>query len=270
MGAQSAMMAEDKAEPINPLLEPVVINIEETLEAALGAEGGMDSDLVVQGKLEVTVVDDTKADLACIQLTDDTNPSDQSKFRYRLHPNMNKASHTSTNLLEIKDASKKFRRNAPAALLKWQHKTTDPKDEEKNIPISLTCWPSAEGNGSQMILEFEFRSTSVVKQLDNIMVKIPARGGQVRSTEIGEARMGGDQCLYWHIPTSSTSTNSSGTCEFFAAMDQDSMFPVQVTATAQSSSICPMELKKVYHQSSGADIKYLCSKKIDYNLTIGG
>ena len=45
------------------------------------------------------------------------------------------------------------RGDAAAALLKWQHKSME---EESAIPVSLLCWPSAEGNGTQMILEFEF------------------------------------------------------------------------------------------------------------------
>ena len=38
---------------LNPLQEPVAILVDETLEAAMGAEGGLNGDLTVQGKFEV-------------------------------------------------------------------------------------------------------------------------------------------------------------------------------------------------------------------------
>eukprot|EP00392_Amoebophrya_sp_AT5.2_P015941 g16166.t1 len=71
---------------VNPLQEPVSILVEETVEAALGAEGGLVGDLTVQGKFEITVHDESKADLAAFKLKQ-LSP----KFKYRLHPNLNKA-----------------------------------------------------------------------------------------------------------------------------------------------------------------------------------
>ena len=53
-GSPPAGMADPTPKPmLNPLQEPVAILVDETLEAAMGAEGGLNGDLTVQGKFEV-------------------------------------------------------------------------------------------------------------------------------------------------------------------------------------------------------------------------
>lgn len=99
----SASPFEEPAQKLNPLKEPVSVAIEETFEASLGAEGGLNNEFTLQGKFEVTVYDDSKADLVCFRLPG----GDGGRFKYRLHPNLNKQSHADSHVLEMRDASKK-------------------------------------------------------------------------------------------------------------------------------------------------------------------
>merc|ERR1719428_45096 len=123
--AQAA--AESAAEPVeaaapavvNPLLDPVKVDIDEQIKAKLEIEGGLSGEAECQGDFKVTVLDTNKADLVCSKLA----PQDQS-FKYKVHPNLNKASHAN-NILEVRDASKAFRANTPVPLVKYQFKTSD-------------------------------------------------------------------------------------------------------------------------------------------------
>ncbi|CAD7950107.1 unnamed protein product [Amoebophrya sp. A120] len=257
-GAAAAMApVEPPRAPVNPLQEPVSILVEETVEAALGAEGGLLGDLTLQGKFEITVHDDAKADLASFKLKQ-LSP----KFKYRLHPNLNKAAQ-GNNLLEIRDPTKKYRPNAAAALLKWQYKA----EEEDLVPLSVTCWPSPEADGVQMIIQYELTDDNA--KLENIVMRIPTSGGvpQIKSVETGEASMVGAEWLQWAIPSIDASSNA-GTLEFFARVDAANMLPVQVRAYA-SKSVCPMDIESVYHQSSQEVLKYAMTQRCEYQLTIG-
>lgn len=243
------------SEKRNPLQEPVAVCVEETLEASLGAEGGLSGDVTIQGKFEIRVYDETKADLACFQMA----PLDQ-KFKYRLHPNLNKQSQA-TNLLEIRDPSRRYRPNSAAPLLKWQQKSSD----EDMIPVSVTCWPSPEADGVQMIIQYELTMDSAV--LENVTVSIPGcQNASVKVIEGGECDHRGET-LTWIIPRID-SDNASGTLEFFARADQNALLPVDVRAVS-STTLCAMEIQSCYHQSSKDNIKYALSKQVEYKLTVG-
>ncbi|CAD7936639.1 unnamed protein product [Amoebophrya sp. A25] len=242
---------------VNPLQEPVSILVEETLEAAMGAEGGLEGDLTLQGKFEITVHDESKADLATFKLKELNN-----KFKYRLHPNLNKTQQAN-NVLEIRDPSRKYRPNSAAALLKWQYKG----DQEDLVPLSVTCWPSPEADGIQMIIQYELTNDDV--KLENVIMRIPTSGSvpQVKSVETGEAGMVGADWLQWAIPSIDASSNA-GTLEFFIRVDAANLLPVQVRAYSQET-VCPMDLTSVYHMTTQDQLKYALSKKCEYQLTIG-
>merc|ERR1712084_105434 len=111
---------------------------------------------------QVTVLDAAKADLVCFKLAPQSN-----EFKYKVHPNLNKASHAN-NILEVREASKAFRANTPAPLLKWQLKSSD----DGFLPITLSCWPTSTADGTQMVLEFELTDDSV--SMENVFIRFPA------------------------------------------------------------------------------------------------
>merc|ERR1719221_230076 len=90
---------------VNPLLDPVKVDIEEKIAAKLQLEGGLDGDVTCTGQFQVTVLDVAKADLVCFKLAPQS-----SEFKYMVHPNLNKASHAN-NVLEVREPSRAFRAN---------------------------------------------------------------------------------------------------------------------------------------------------------------
>merc|ERR1719335_634632 len=142
------------APAVNPLLDPVSVGIEEKITANLQLEGGIVGEAECLGQFVVTVLDTSKADLICFKLAE----QDQ-KFKYKVHPNLNKGSH-SNNILEVRDASKAFKANTPAPLVKWRYTS----NKEEMLPIQLSCWPTTQSDGTQVVLEYELTDDKVTLQ----------------------------------------------------------------------------------------------------------
>jgi hypothetical protein len=246
------------AAPVNPLLDPVKVEIEEKITADLSLEGGMEGEASCTGQFQVTVLDAAKADLVCFKL----NPQDQA-FKYKVHPNLNKASY-SNNALEVRDNTKAFRANQPAPLLKWQMKSGD----EEFLPVQISCWPSSTSDGTQIVVELELTDTSMV--LEDVHIRFPAPQNSrpsVSSASPGEAGFDGG-CVHWIIPQLDSS-ESSGTMEFSAAADQASLVPGEFVATRRDQTKCPMDIVECYHLERKDAISVHLEKSSMYQLKIG-
>lgn len=258
--AKAEAPAERAAPVVNPLLEPVKVDIEEKIEAKCEIEGGLDGEASCTGQFQVTVLDAAKADLVCFKLA----PQDNS-FKYKVHPNLNKASQAA-NVLEVRDASKAFRANMPAPLLKWQMKSND----DAFLPVTLSCWPTSTADGTQMVLEFELTDESIT--LENVFIRFPASNSSrpaIASASPGDCVYdAGSSEVVWHIPVIDKSENS-GTLEFSATADQASLLPATFTATRRGQTRCPMEILECYHQERKDAIDFACEKNCTYILTIG-
>jgi hypothetical protein len=245
---------------INPLLDPVTVTIEEKISASFTTDGSMNGEAECSGLLQVTVLDATKAGLVCFRLS----PLDQ-KFKYRAHPNLNKASQAS-GILEVKDASKALHANAPAPLLRWNLKSS----EDDFLPITLSCWPSPTADGTQVVLEFELQHTSIT--LEEVHVRFPAPPASrpaIQSADVGEANYdAGTQTLHWYIPRIDAS-ESSGALEFTAGADQASLLPFTVEAVRRGRTLCPMVIEECYHQNSREPLGYACELSSIYEFTVG-
>merc|ERR1712007_64290 len=204
------------------------------------------------------VLDASKADLVCFKLAPQNND-----FKYKVHPNLNKASHAN-NILEVRDATKAFRANTPAPLLKWQFKSSD----DAFLPITLSCWPTVTSDGTQMVLEFELTDDSV--SLENVFIRFPASNSSrpaISSASPGDAKYdAGSSQVVWHIPCIDKSENA-GTMEFTAGADQASLLPCTFQATRRGQTRCPMEILECYHQERKDAIDFACEKSSIYILT---
>jgi len=271
MSAAAAPEAEaaaaPEAEPVaaapayNPLMDPVKVEVEEQIKARLDVEGGLNGEVECMGDFKVTVLDPSKADLVCFKLA----PQDQS-FKYKVHPNLNKASHAQ-NILEVRDASKAYKANIEAPLLKWKMTSSN----EDFLPISLSCWPSQTAEGTTIVLEYEMTASDICLEDVHIVFPCPPSGRPViASVEPGEAVFdAGNQQVHWHIPTMDSKEGSSGTLEFTAAADTASLLPYQFTALRRNQCKCPMEILECYHQERKDPITYALSKSSTYTLTVG-
>merc|ERR1712107_208597 len=137
---------------VNPLLDPVKVDIQEEIKATLQIEGGLQGEAECVGQFQVTVLNAEKAGLVAFSLA--PRPAD---FQYKVHPNLNKKSHEA-NVLEVRDASKAYAQDRPAPLVKWRGVSSS----ESFLPVSLSCWPSSTADGTQIVLELELTDKSVV------------------------------------------------------------------------------------------------------------
>jgi len=255
---EEAVEPEPAAPAYNPLMDPVRVEIEERIVAELSLEGGMEGEASCTGQFQVTVLDASKADLVSFKL----NQQNQS-FKYKVHPNLNKASYAN-NALEVRDNTKAFRANQPAPLLKWQLKSSD----EAFIPVQIACWPTSTAEGTQMVVELELTDTSIV--LEDVCISFPAPANSrpsVSSASPGEFSYDG-QMVHWTIPQLD-SNESSGTMEFAAAADQASLAPGEFTATWRNKTKCPMDILECYHMERKDAIGYDLTKTTKFQLKIG-
>merc|ERR1719335_1007757 len=198
------------APAVNPLLDPVSVNIEEKFTANLQLEGGIVGEAECLGQFVVTVLDTSKADLVCFKLAE----QDQ-KFKYKVHPNLNKASQAN-NILEVRDASKAFKAKTPAPLIKWRYTSS----KEDFLPIRLSCWPSTTADGTQVVLEYELTDESMTLQDCHARFPCPPNAqATVSSADNGEAQYEPHvQQLHWYIPVI-TKNEANGSMEFSAKTD---------------------------------------------------
>lgn len=258
--------AEDEAEApaapaVNPLLDPVKVDIEEKVTATLQLEGGLVGEAECVGQFQVTVLDTAKADLVCFKL----GAQDQD-FKYKVHPNLNKQSH-SNNILEVREPSRAFRANAPAPLVKWRLTTSN----ESFLPVSLTCWPQATADGTSITLQLEL--TDNLATLEDVHIRFPAAPSckpKILNVEAGEASYDqGAQQVHWYIPVVDQN-DSDGSLEFSASADTASLLPYTFQAVVRGNTKCPMDIVECYHQSSNDPISYACVKSSTYSFTVGG
>merc|ERR1719310_33237 len=178
--AEAAVEQIEPAAPavVNPLLDPVKVDIDEQIKAKLEVEGGLTGEAECIGDFKVTVLDTSKADLVCFKLA----PQDQT-FKYKVHPNLNKQSHAN-NILEVRDASKAYRANQEAPLVKWKLTSTN----EDHLPLTLSCWPSQTAEGTTIVLEYEFTASDISLEEVHITFPCPPSGRPaIASAEPGEA-----------------------------------------------------------------------------------
>jgi len=245
---------------VNPLLEPVKVEVEEKVSANLQVEGGLVGEAECVGGFQVTVLDTSKADLVCFKLA-----QQDQEFKYKVHPNLNKASHAK-NILEVRDATRAFKANAPAMLVKWRITSA----KEDFLPISLNCWPSSTADGTEVVLEFELQDQSAT--LEDVHVRFPAPASarpSVASVQPGEASYdAGAQEVHWHIPVIDKDEDT-GTLQFTASADTASLLPFTFSAIRRGWTKCLVDIVECYHQERGDAISYLCEKSSTYQLTVG-
>lgn len=242
------------APAFNPLADPIKVEIKEKVMADLEVEGGLSGEATCNGSFEVTVLDPAKANLCCFRLA----PCLQN-FKYKVHPSLNKASHAQ-HLLEVRQGVAAF---PTGGCLKWQMKTSD----DNFLPVTMACWPTATGEGTEIVLELELTDQSAV--LENVTITFPVSGGarpQVDSASPGEAGFRNDQVV-WYIPVFDASSGS-GTLQFKANADTSSMLPATFEAI-QTTTRCPMQILECFHQESKDAISFACEKRVQYELKLG-
>lgn len=245
---------------VNPLFDPVKVDIEEKITANFRVEGGLQGEAECQGTFQVMVLDALKADLVAFKIA----PQNKD-FKYRIHPNLNKQS-LANNILEVRDVSKAFRANTPTQLIKWRLASTN----EAFLPVSLSCWPSSTADGTQIVVELELTDINVT--LEDIHIRFPAAPSvrpQVQSQTPGEASYDvGSSQVHWFIPMMDKN-ESNGTFEFSVAADQASLMPFTFEAVRHGETKCPVEIQECYHMERKDVLMFHHNKSSRYLFTVG-
>ncbi|CAE7886115.1 ARCN1 [Symbiodinium microadriaticum] len=134
--------------------------LQEKITADLQVEGGLEGEAVCTGQFQavtVTVLDASKADLAAFRLA----PQNQE---FRSHAN---------NVLEVREASRAYRANAPVPLVKseaveWKCRLTTPEADQllaihyssASLGDTALVW-SRTKDGTQIVVELELTDASV-------------------------------------------------------------------------------------------------------------
>jgi hypothetical protein len=259
--AKEEVVADAAPPVVNPLMDPVKVEIDEQVKAKLEVEGGLTGEAECVGDFRVTVFDANKADLACFKLA----TQDQS-FKYKLHPNLNKASHAQ-NILEVRDETKRYKTNMPMPLVKWRLTSSN----EDFLPINLSCWPSQTSDGTQMVLEYELTDTNVA--LEDIHITFPCPPNArpaISSADPGQAVYdAGNQQVHWAISSIDAREGSSGTLEFSAAADTATLLPYEFVATRRGATKCPMDILECYHMTEKTSIPFALEKTTTYMFSVG-
>eukprot|EP00913_Durusdinium_trenchii_P004106 g3805.t1 len=271
-------VAEEPAAHAAPAYNPLMDPVREKITADLQVEGGLDGEAICTGQFQVTVLDASKADLAAFRLA----PQNQ-EFKYKIHPNLNKTSHAN-NVLEVREASRAYRANAPVPLVKWQYKSSN----EDFLPVQISCWPSTTSDGTQIVLELELTDTSITleepmslirfrkrrassERVNGAVWRFPAAASsrpQISSAEPGEASYDGQSEVCWRIPVLDKN-EANGNLEFVAKTDSASLLPFTFDAVRRGATKCPMEILECYHMEKKDAIGFACEKSCNYSFRIG-
>jgi hypothetical protein len=240
-------------------LDAVKLEIKEMVVAELLVDGTLKRRPSCSGELSVTVLDESKADLACFKLSPQ-HPS----FRYKVHPTMNKSFHANS-ILELRDNQRAFSANTTLSLLKWQYKIAD----EEVMPVILSCWPTPESGGTHVAFELELVDKATVLEDVCVRFKIPfSTWPHMLSADPGQADFDAASSeVRWCIPLLN-SGERFGNMAFTAACDMASLMYI-FEATRRGHTRCPMDILECYHQEKKDAIGFAVERSSMYRLACG-
>merc|ERR1719410_1881953 len=182
----------------------------------------------LNGHLTLRISDDAFGRIK-LQIRAPTNNMVQTQT----HPNVDKELMRRRSQIALKNPAKPFPLNTDVGVLKWRLQTTD----ESNIPLSINCWPSDNGQGGcDVNIEYELEQDQL--ELQDVVITIPIPHGS--GTPV-VAECDGDythdtrkQQLLWQH-TIIDQNNRSGSMEFSCGGCPDDFFPVSVSFSSSKS-----------------------------------
>jgi len=205
----------------------LLVNVSETLNLQLGADGGVQR-LEVKGGIKVTCF---SPDVSRVILV--TNGPLKRPFMSRMQPRLDKKKWAKGGL-GLKDANKAFPTGSADALTLITWKLTS-KDESL-VPFTINCWPSNEGSSSVVAVEMGVSNEDIVCKHVTISIPCPSsKAPQVTSLDDGKTNfLSREKVLAWQLDEIS-SENDQATLEFkVPKMDPSSFFPIEVTFTSST------------------------------------
>ncbi|KAJ2413821.1 coatomer subunit delta, partial [Coemansia sp. IMI 209128] len=231
-------------------MKAVHVQIEEHITAIVNRDGGLEQ-MEVKGDLSLIVTDE-----ACSVVQVGVTTNDSHNAQIKTHPKIDKKKFQSDSVISLKDASGSFPLSQPIGVLKWRIVSTN----EDDIPLTINCWPSPNGNGTVDVnIEYELNDTRL--ELDNVIVSIPIPHGAQPSIsdvdgvyDVNRAR----GTLDWEIQTIDDS-NKNGSLDFsIPGSDAGAFFPVVV------SFVC----KRPYYDITVTSVTTPDGQEVDFSQLV--
>ncbi|KAF8633574.1 hypothetical protein AX15_001371 [Amanita polypyramis BW_CC] len=212
--------------------EKVHIVIKEQISLSLLRDGGVQS-MELKGEMNLHISD---PEFARVKLALEPVSVDLGNaLQFKQHPNVAKFSPGQERIIAMKDPSKPFLVNQSLAVVKWRYAGTD----ESNVPLSISCWPSPNNDGTcEISMEYELENENVT--LYDVVILIPLPNGSFPSVSSNTGDWSletSSHSLAWSIPVVSPSDDSRlGSLVFTVNGDDPALFfPVKVSFTGQGS-----------------------------------
>nr|CAI5851544.1 unnamed protein product [Callosobruchus analis] len=215
-----------KAPAIKADIDDVHLRLEEKLIIILGRDGGIQH-FELLGLVTLHIGDERWGRVR-VQL----DTENRHGLQLQTHPNVDKELFKSRSQIGLKQPSKPFPLHTDVGVLKWRMQSTD----ENLVPLLINCWPSENGDGCDVNIEYELSHTNLELYDVNITIPLPIgctpAVGDCDGTYTHESRR---NQLIWSLPLIDA-TNKSGSMEFNAVRaNPNDFFPVTVSFTSKSS-----------------------------------
>lgn len=227
--------------------ESVHVALEEKVLLTAGRDGGLQT-MEILGLMTLRVAEESVGRVR-LELQNTTNKS----IQLQTHPNIDKDLFRTKGVIGLKNPAKPFPLNTGVGVLKWRFNTTD----ESEIPLSINCWPSDNGQGGcDVNIEFELEKQEL--ELQDVVISIPIPSG-VGSPNVAECegeyshdtRRG---ALLWQHPVIDRN-NKSGSMEFSVGGNPDDFFPVTL-AFSSSKTFSGIQVLDCVEVDGGTPVKY--------------
>merc|ERR1712012_935319 len=227
--------------------ENVHAKLEEKMTVIARRDGGLEN-MELLGMLTLRIIDEAFGRIK-LQIK---NPSN-NLVQLQTHPNIDKELLKTKTQIALKNPSKPFPLNTDVGVLKWRLQTTD----ESNIPLSINCWPSENGQGGcDVNIEYELEQDQLELQDVVITIPIPHGSGSPVVAECDGEYTFEKRCneLLWQLPLIDAN-NKTGSMEFSSSGTPDDFFPVQV-AFFSKKSYSGLEVLDCYEVENEAVVKH--------------
>lgn len=221
---QQQYVPEPVVQDDTPVNNGILITLEEKVTAEIDREGGIVSS-ELKGVLQLRINNPELA-LAKILLE-----KSDSGVVFKTHPNVDRNLFTSSSAIGLKNPEKPFpSHDQNLGVLRWRG--AGKADDNKFVPITFSAWLSANGDATDVTLEFEL-TDSYNEAISNITVLVPV------STEAVELKSEGakisditQEGIFFSID--SLSPGENGVLEFTVGAPEDALFPIEVSFVSEN------------------------------------
>lgn len=255
---ESAPLVSPQATPVIPSAESqtpvtsdrasVQVTVAETISAHLTREGALKS-FEVKGDLQLRITD-----AAFTKLKMDLVTNSSHGVQFRTHPNVDKALFTNSNIIQLKDTSKRFPANNSIGVLRWRIASSGSEHADV-LPITFTVWVNKGSDSTTVTIEYELTGTD---NLRDVSVTIPYGATEPTVTSFDAVYEVAGDSLEWNIGSIDTS-NASGSFEFEvvdADADENEYFPMNVRFS-KSAPFVEVDVSSVTLLEMDEDVQFV-------------